>query len=169
VTKKREEIKNMSAADTKRATSGSIKFFQEALRSYEEALKAGMQLQEESVNLWKDLLSEFGSPQEFQAKLESMTADAFPKARERMEESVETFKRTSNQTIDLFDKMLSIYDATSLPDAQRRVQDLIESSLTALRVNLHSTLNMNAKIIADWKELMDERGHRTSTGQRESA
>jgi hypothetical protein len=104
-----------------------------------------------------------------QAKLESMTKDAFPKARERMEEFVETFNRTSNQTIDLFDKMLGIYHATSVPDAQRRVQDLIESSLTALRVNLHSTLNMNAKIIADWKEFVDKRGHYTSTEQRESA
>jgi hypothetical protein len=154
----------MSATDTKKAT-----FFQEALRSYEEALKAEIQLQEESVNLWKDLLSKPGSPQEFQAKLESMTADAFPKARERMKEFVETFNRTSNQTIDLFEKTLGVYQATSVPDAQRRVQDLIESSLTALRVNIHSTLNMNAKIIADWKELVDERGHHTSTGQRESA
>jgi hypothetical protein len=153
----------MSATDTQKTT-----FFQEALRSYEEALKAGLQLQEESVNLWKDLLSKLGSPQEFQAKLESMTA-AFPKARERMEEFLETFNRSSNQTIDLFEKMLSIYQATSVPDAQRRVQDLIESSLTTLRVNLHSTLNTNAKIIADWKEIVDERGHHTSTGQRESA
>jgi len=158
----------MSAGDNKKAASEGIKFFQEALRSYEEALKAGMQLQEESVNLWTDLLSEFGSPQEFQAKLESMTADALPKARERMEEFVETFKRTSNQTIDLFDKMLSIYHVSSVPDAQRRVQDLIESSLNAMRVNLHSYLNMNAKILADLKELVDERGHYTSTGQRES-
>jgi hypothetical protein len=167
---KREESKNMSATDSKKATSASInKYYQEGLRSYEEALKAAIQLQEESANLWKDVLSKLGYPQEFQAKLESMTADAFPKARERMEEFFETFNRTSNQTIDVFDKMLSIYNATSVPDAQRRVQDLIESSLTALRVNLHSTLDMNAKIIGDWKELVDERGHHTSTGQRGSA
>jgi hypothetical protein len=40
-----------------------------------------------------------------------------------------------------------------VPDAQRRVQDLIESSLTTLRVNVHSALNTNAKIITSWKEL----------------
>jgi hypothetical protein len=163
----------MSAEDTKKATAATSatidEIFHEAMRSYEQALKSGIQLQEESANLWKDLLTKLGSPEEFQAKLESMTADAFPKARERMEEFVETFNRTSNQTIDLFDKMLGIYHATSVPDAQRRVQDLIESSLTALRANLHSTLNMNAKIIADWKEFVDKRGHYTSTGQRESA
>ena len=149
----------MSATDTKKATATTSEpfneVFQEAIRSYEKALKSGIQLQEESVKLWKDLLTKLGSPEEFKAKLESMRTDAFPQARRHMEECVETFNRTSNETLDLFGKMLGVYQATSITDAQRRVQDLIESSLTALRVNVHSALNTNAKIIASWKELAD--------------
>ena len=148
----------MSATDAKKesaATPAAIdEVFQEAMRSYEKALKSGIQLQEESVNLWKDLLTKLGSPEELQAKLESMTTDAFSKARKDMEEFVETFNRTSNQTIDLFEKT----QATSVTDAQRRVQDLIESSITTLRVNVHTALNTNAKIITSWKELVDRFG-----------
>jgi hypothetical protein len=73
----------------------------------------------------------------------------------RGEELIETFNRMSDQTIDLFEKTLGVYQATSVPDAQRRVQDLIESSLSALQVNVHSALNTNAKIIASSKELAD--------------
>ena len=80
------------------------------------------------------------SPEELQAKLESMRADAFPKARRRMEEFVETFNRTSNQTIDLFEKTLGVYQGTLVTDAQRHVQDLTESSLSTLRDNVHSAL-----------------------------
>ena len=149
----------MSATDIKKTTAAtsepSNEVFHEAIRSYEKALKSGIQLQEESVNLWKELLTKLGSPEELQAKLESKRADAFSQARKRMEEFAETFNRTSNQTIDLFGKMLGVYQATSITDAQRRVQELIESSLTALRVNVHSALNTNAKIIASWKELAD--------------
>ncbi len=76
----------------------------------------------------------------------------------RGEEFVETFNRLSNQTIDLFRKTLGVYQATSVPDAQRRVQDLIESSQSALRVNVDSALNTNAKIIVSWKELVDRFG-----------
>ena len=152
----------MSATDSKKATAATSQtieeLFQEAMRSYEKALKSGIQLQEESVNLWKDLLTKLGSPEELQAKLESMKTDAFPQARKRMEEFVETFNRTSSQTTELFEKTLGVYQATSVTDAQRRVQDLIESSLGALRVNVHSALNTNAKIIADWKELVDRFG-----------
>ena len=110
------------------------------------------------MNLWKDLLTKLGSPDELQEKLESMTADDFPKARKRMEEFVETFNRTSNQTINLVEKTLGVYQATSVTDAQRRVQDLVESSLTTLRINVHSALNTNAKIITSWKELVDSFG-----------
>src|SRR3984957_1604501 len=149
----------MSAEATKEATAATSetmdKIFQEAMRSYEKALKSGIQVQEESVNLWKDLLTKLGSPVELQAKLESMAADAFPKARKHMEEFVETFNRTSNQTIDLFEKTLGVYQATSVTDAERRVQDLIESSRAAVRVNVQSALNTNAKMIASWKELAD--------------
>jgi hypothetical protein len=76
-------------------------------------------VQEESVNLWKELLTKLGSPEEFQAKLEAMRADTFPQARERMEEFVETFNRTSNQTIDLFQRRLPGYlaDRCATPNA----------------------------------------------------
>ena len=151
----------MSAAEPKKAAETTSQafseVFDEAMRSYEKALKAGIQLQEESVNLWKELLTKLGSAEEFQAKLESMTAVAFPEARKRMEEFVETFYRMSNQTIDLFGKTLGVYQATSVTDV-RRVQDLIESSLTALLVNVHSAMNTNAKIITSWKELADRFG-----------
>jgi hypothetical protein len=110
------------------------------------------------VNLWKDLLTKLGSSEELQAKLESMTADALPQARKRMEEFVEMFNRMSNQTIDMFEKTLGVYQATSVTDAQRRVLDLIESSLTTLRISVHSALNTNAEIIASWKELVDRFG-----------
>ena len=152
----------MSASEAKKGTAAtevtSNEVFHEAMRSYEKALKAGIQLQEESVNLWRDVLSKLSSPEELQTKLESMTVEAFPKSRERMEEFVETFYRMSNQTIDLFGKTLGVYQATSVTDAQRRVQDLIESSLTALLVNVHSAMNTNAKIITSWKELADRFG-----------
>ena len=132
--------------------------FHEAMMNYEKALKSGIQLQEESVNLWKDLLTRLGSPDEFQAKLESLNGSVFPAARKRLEEFVETFNRASNQTLDLFERSLSVYQASSITDAQRRIQDLLECSLTTLRVNVHTALNTNAKIMTSWKELVDRFG-----------
>jgi NAD(P)-dependent dehydrogenase (short-subunit alcohol dehydrogenase family) len=63
---------------------------------------------------------------------------------ESIKEFVETFNRTNKQTIDLFEKRLSVYQATSVLDAQRRVHDIIESSLSALQVNVDSALKSKA-------------------------
>ena len=152
----------MSATHSKKATGTTPEtfndVFREAMLCYEKALKSGIQLQEESVNMWKDLLTKLGSPEEFRGKLEAMTAEIFPTTRKRMEEFVETFNQASNQTIDLFEKTMGVYQASSVTDAQHRVHDLIESSLSTLRVNVHSALNTNAKIISSWKELVDRFG-----------
>jgi hypothetical protein len=60
------------------ATSESIyELFHKARRSYEKALKSSLQLQEESVNLWKYLFTKLDSAGELQAKFES--AEVFPK------------------------------------------------------------------------------------------
>ena len=124
----------MSATETKKATAATAQtineFFHEAMRSYEQALKAGIQLQEELVNLWKDLLSKLGSPEKLQAKLDAGGRFA-----------ARSFNCMSNQTTDLFEKTLGVYQATSLTDAQRRWQDLIESWLTTLRISVHGALN----------------------------
>ena len=147
------------AAGSARKASDSINdLFHEAMNNYEKALKSGIQLQEESINIWKGLLTKLGSPEDFQGKLESLSADVFPAARRRMEEFVETFTRTSNQTMELFEKSLSVYQAKSITDAQRQIQDLMESSLSALRVNAHTVLNTNAKILTSWKEMVDRFG-----------
>jgi hypothetical protein len=95
------------------------------------------------------------SPEEFQAKLESMTADVLPKARKRIEKFVEILNRTSNQAIDLFEKALGVYQATSVPEAQRRLQDLFESSLATLRTSVENALNTNTKIVASWKDCLE--------------
>src|SRR5271157_1380004 len=61
----------MSATVSKEATSATSEtigeFFHEAMRRYEKALKSGIQLQEESVNLCKELLTKRGPPEELPA------------------------------------------------------------------------------------------------------
>jgi hypothetical protein len=55
----------MSAEATKKSTAATAEtvdeVYHEAMRSYEKALMSGIQVQEESVHLWKDLLTKLGS------------------------------------------------------------------------------------------------------------
>jgi hypothetical protein len=73
----------MSATETKKATAATsetiAELFHEAMRSYERALKSGIQLQEESVNLWKELRPGTAATTHGEARSTTTTAAKPPK------------------------------------------------------------------------------------------
>ncbi len=125
----------------------------ETMDNYEKALKSGIKLQEDTINHWKDALQKFGSPEELQAKLEEITAELFPAARKQMAEVIETLSRTSDQALSLCEKTAAVYKAPTLPEAQRRLQDVTESYFAAARDNLKVAFDFNSRVIGYWSDL----------------
>ena len=134
----------MSSTHTKKATEATSETIDELSKKATEATSETIDKLSKKATATTEATLE---------TIDEVCQEAMSCYEKRGEEFVETFNRMNSQTIDLFEKTLGVYQATSVPDAQRRVQDLIESSLSALRVNVHSALNTNAKIIASWKEL----------------
>ena len=139
----------MSATQTKEATAAASETIDELSKKATAATSKTIDKLSEKVIAATEATSE---------TIDEVCQEAMSCYEKCGEEFVETFNRMSNQTIDLFEKTMGVYQATSVPDAQRRVQDLIESSLSALRVNVHSALNTNAKMITSWKEPVDRFG-----------
>jgi predicted RNase H-like HicB family nuclease len=128
---------------------------QDAIKFYEEALKSGIQLQEESLTLWKNLLKQLGTPEELREKLESLSGGAFPEAKEKIEEIMKAFQENSKQGMELCTKALSVYQSPNWMEGQARFQDLMETSLTTMRNNVHTVLDTNAKLMESWNELVE--------------
>ncbi len=128
----------------------------DAIKLYEEALKNGIQLQEESLQLWKDLLAKVGAPTDFQKKIEELTGGVFPGTQKKMEEALKIFQDNTSQSLDLYKKAAGIYQADSWEDGQAKVQDLMESSLTAMRTNVTTVLDTNSKMMATWTDMVEK-------------
>lgn len=140
----------------KTATADSAQdLMKDAIKLYEEALKNGIQLQEESLQLWKDLLAKVGAPTDFQKKIEELTGGVFPDTQKKMEEALKIFQENTSQSLDLYKKAAGIYQADSWEDGQARVQDLMESSLTAMRTNVTTVLDTNSKMMAAWTDMVE--------------
>jgi len=148
MTTKTQEIPN--AETTKEA-------FQDALKFFEDALKSGIQLQEESVKLWKDVLGQVGSPEELKKKLETITKDAIPGNRERLDSMTKVFQDSAKQCSDLFGKTVGLCQSGSPSEGQERLQDLAESSLSALRSNVHAVVDMNSQVMKSWDDLLNRK------------
>ena len=79
----------------------ATELFQDALRNYEKTVKAGTELQEESIAMVKDLVASFGTPEEFNAKFEALAADVVPSTRAKLAEAIDAFSNSSTQALDL--------------------------------------------------------------------
>jgi hypothetical protein len=141
---------------TKEAADSAQDLMKDAIKLYEEALKNGIQLQEESLQLWKNMLAQVGTPDELKAKIDQMTGGVFPETRKKMEEILKVFQDNTSQSMELFNKAMGIYQATSWQDGQVRVQDLMESSLAAMRSNVHTILDTNTKMMSSWTDLVEK-------------
>lgn len=131
--------------------------FQDALKFFEDALKSGIQLQEESIKLWKDVLDQVGSPDELKKKLETLSKDSIPLNRERLDSISRIFQDSAKQCTDVFSKTVGLCQATSPTEGQNRLQDLVETSLSALRTNVHAVVDMNTQVTKSWEELFNKK------------
>ena len=143
---------------------------QEAMISYEKALKSGIQFQEESVQLWKDLLAKIGSPETLKSQLELLNSEFYADTRKSLDAIMATFNRSSRQAMELFQKAFrDLAGATpfsvggaavppgiptmSVKETQDQLQEMIENSISNLHSNVQAALSMNAKILNSWKEI----------------
>jgi phage-related minor tail protein len=63
--------------------------------------------------------------------------------------------------MELFNKAMGIYQSNSWVDGQARVQDLMESTLGAMRTNVHTILDTNTKMMASWTDLVEKTAAKT--------
>ena len=143
------------------AADSAQDLMKDAIKLYEKALKNGIQLQEESLQLWKDMLAKVGAPEDFQKKIEELTGGVFPDAQKKMDEILKVFQANTEQSLELYKKGIAICQADSWEDGQAKVQDLMESSLAAMRTNVHTMLDTNSKMVAAWTDVVEKATSKT--------
>ena len=146
-------IKHVEIMTTK-ATSTASDLFEEAFKTYEQSLKTGIKIQEDTVKLWKDLLANAKTPTDFQARLSQMADEALPAAKKRMEEAMQTVEENYKVGTDLLQKAFQVWQPGSVAEAQNRVRELWESSLSAVRMNTQTIVKSNQQVLDYWTSMM---------------
>ena len=135
---------------TKEAKNTAQDLFDEAFKTYEQTLTTGIKIQEETVNLWKTVLSDSPTPTELQKRISAMVDDGFPTAKKRMDESLRSLEEQYKVGSELMQKAIQVWQPGTVADSQNRIRDLWESSLTAVRNNAQSLVKANQQILDFW-------------------
>lgn len=135
--------------------------FHETMRGYEKALKTGIELQEQSIGFWSDLLTKIGSPEQLQTKWRSVNADLYPDFSKQIEESVAAYNLVNSQAVSLVQKSTGLLQATSIPEAQRCFQEYMEAVLGTARVNFQLALGTSMRLMNLWNDSALKAAHAT--------
>jgi hypothetical protein len=124
--------------------------FDQAMKSYEQAMKTGVKLQEESARFFSNLVGQTASPQDWQKRAKTMMDEFIPQTQKTVDEGLKLIEQTSRTSIELLKKAVAAGQPTSAQDAQARFLGLWEASLNAMRDTAVSITQANNKAIESW-------------------
>jgi cell division septum initiation protein DivIVA len=123
---------------------------EQAMKNYEQALQAGLKLQQESARWWMELATRTGSPQEWQSRFNEMSCDSMASMHKGMEENLKLVEQSSRASVDLLKKAMDAGKADTVSAGQAKMQELWDTSLEALRANTTAINQVNAKWVESW-------------------
>ncbi|HEX9786212.1 MAG TPA: hypothetical protein VGA56_26230 [Opitutaceae bacterium] len=149
---------------TKEAPAASD-LFEEAFKTYEQSLKTSINIQEDTVKLWKDLLTSAKTPTDFKKRIGEMADEIFPAAKKRMEQALQSMEENSKAGTDLLQKAFQVWQPGTVAEAQNRVRELWESSLSAVRMNAQTIVKTNQQVLDYWTSMMGSDSRREKTAK----
>jgi len=135
---------------TEKAKNPASELLDQGLKNYEQALRAGLKVQEEAGKCWTKLLNQAASPQDLQKQVTALANDAIPATQKALEGCLELLEQNSRASVDLVKKGIEAAQTTTYADAQQKVVEFCEGSLKALKANAHAVLDINARAIDSW-------------------
>lgn len=135
---------------TEEKTKPVTDLFEQAMKSYEQALKTGVKMQEESAKVFSNLFNQSNTPQDWQKKMKSVADDFVPQTQKSVEEGLKLIEQTSKASVELLKKAVAAGQPVSATDAQAKILGLWEASLNAMRDTAVSVTQANNKAIESW-------------------
>ena len=138
---------------TAKNKSGDL--FQQAMESFETGLRAGMTLQEESVQRCVEILRDVGSPLEWERTVPAKVSKAIAAMQQNVDQSIRFMNENAQQTVDLMEMALQQMQGANAFTNQEDGY-FWTYALNAMRTNSQVVRQANAHVLESWTELAKE-------------
>ncbi|MEZ6190391.1 MAG: hypothetical protein R3C45_03775 [Phycisphaerales bacterium] len=133
-----------------------IELLDEAGQAYFKTMKSGLKLQEDVTQWWTDQTRSVNGSADWMKKPKEALDQLVRQWQENAEQSLKAMEKNTQQSIELLNKAFAVGQADSVEAAQKKLNELWESSLEAMRANVQSTLQANAKVAEAWMDLVSK-------------
>jgi hypothetical protein len=135
-----------------KAQANFTEMLDQAIETFDTALKTGVKMQEEATKWWTEMLGETSSIQDIQDRMRTMMMDALPSTQRNIDQYMRVIDKTYHSSMDLLKKAFETAQCESIVDAQMKTQELWEATLTALRTNAQALVQINAQAMESWAQ-----------------
>lgn len=140
-------------AETKSCTD----MFEQATKTYEQLLKSGIKLQQDSTKWWSNAIADVASP-DIQKRMKSVTDELIPQAQKNIDDWVKIAQEYTRTCTDLMKKGTAVSQSASLQEAQTKALGLWESSLNAACNMTQTVTQANTKALESWMDYVKKTG-----------
>jgi hypothetical protein len=135
---------------TEKTKMPPTEMFEQAMKNYEQALKTGLKMQEESGKWWTNVLNQATSMPDWQKQVGTLTKEVLPATQKRMSECLQLIEQNSRASVELLKKAVEAVTVPPGTEAQSKLVDFWESSLHALRDNAKAISEVNTRTLDAW-------------------
>ena len=143
-----------SSAHQNQTTAAGNELFDQAIKSYEHALRTGVRLQEDAARWWTNLFHQTSWTQDWPRQVSSAMSQAIPTAQKNMEESIRLIDQSSKTSLSFFKRAVDAPRSGNTSDMQTHVQEMWQSSLNVLQSNMQAISESQARLMESWTDFV---------------
>ncbi len=128
--------------------------FQQAMDSFETALRAGMKLQQESVQQCVEILRDVGSPLEWERTVPAKVTKAIAAMQQNVDQSIRLMNENAQQTVSLMEMAMQMHQANF--EGGEEDDHFWTYALNAMQTNAQIIHQANARVLESWGDLARE-------------
>ncbi len=131
----------------------AAKAFEQAVETFEQAVKTGCKIQEQAVEQFTDFAERLGSPVDWQKRAQKSFDAAVPAFQKSFDEAMAVMNANAKASLDLLGKAFDTARCDSTAAAQDKMRDMWELALKSVRENTRALVQANTRIVESWTAL----------------
>jgi hypothetical protein len=137
--------------------------YEKAAETCFQSMKDGLKMQEQFAERWFKSVKDVHGCEDWSAKLEKAAAEVAEQAQKNADEAVHLMEEGAKDGMDLFNKAIELGGIATPGEAQVKVQQLWQESISVLNKNAKAVVQANSKMLQGWSEMAKENAKKATT------
>ena len=142
-------------SDEKSPQATANEMFSQAARCFQNAVEAGIRIQEQSTKSMSDMITRFTTPQQWQKQAQATMQQIVSAAETNMRETIELMTQNSKNSLELLEKAFDARQAVAKGEGLAQTRELWETSLGSFMRNAEVMVQANGRMLDAWRKMAE--------------